>query len=168
MLESRTCRPRRAGASRDPYECGFEKYINIDSDVDFLGKEKLKKIKSEGVKKKLMGVKIDTKEISVTGSMDLIDENNKVILIDKLKNFNLTLRKNSKILEQGKSKNILEESPLAALRSYIEFCEKNLDWLVLDGLITTGTITDAYDINKADVFSCELDRLFEKKFVVKF
>ena len=26
-----------------------------------------------------MGVKIDTKEISVTGSMDLIDENNKVI-----------------------------------------------------------------------------------------
>ena len=96
------------------------------------------------------------------------NENNIVALIDKLKNFNLTLRKNSKILEQGKSKNILEESPLAALRSYIEFCEKNLDWLVLDGLITTGTITDAYDINKADVFSCELDRLFEKKFVVKF
>ena len=26
-----------------------------------------------------MGVKIDTKEINVTGSMDLIDENNKVI-----------------------------------------------------------------------------------------
>ena len=96
------------------------------------------------------------------------NENNRVALIDELKNFNLTLRKNSKILEQGKSKNILEESPLAALRSYIEFCEKNLDWLVLDGLITTGTITDAYDINKADVFSCELDRLFEKKFVVKF
>ena len=96
------------------------------------------------------------------------NENNRVALIDKLKNFNLTLRKNSKILEQGKSKNILEESPLAALRSYIEFCEKNLDWLVLDGLITTGTITDAYDINKADVFSFELDRLFEKKFVVKF
>ena len=63
----------------NPYECGFDKYINIDSDVDFLGKEKLKKIKSEGIKKKLMGVKIDTKEISVTGSMDLIDENNKVI-----------------------------------------------------------------------------------------
>ena len=63
----------------NPYECGFDKYINIDSDVDFLGKEKLKKIKSEGIKKKLMGVKIDTKEINVTGSMDLIDENNKVI-----------------------------------------------------------------------------------------
>ncbi|MDC3107690.1 hypothetical protein OA416_00640 [Paracoccaceae bacterium] len=96
------------------------------------------------------------------------NENNRVILIDKLKNFNLTLRKNSNILERGKSKNILEESPLAALRSYIEFCEKSLDWLVLNGPITTGTITDAYDINKADVFSFELDRLFEKTFVVKF
>ena len=96
------------------------------------------------------------------------DENNRVVLIDQLKNFNLTLKKNSKIMEHGKSKNILEESPLAALRSYIEFCETNIDWLILNGPITTGTITDAYDINKADVFSCELDRLFEKKFVVKF
>ena len=78
------------------------------------------------------------------------------------------MRKNSKLLEQGKAKNILEESPLSALRSYIEFCEKNLDWLVLNGPITTGTITDAYDINKADVFWYEFDRLFEKKFVVKF
>ena len=96
------------------------------------------------------------------------DENNRVVLIDQLKNFNLTLKKNSKVMEHGKSKNILEESPLAALRSYIEFCETNIDWLILNGPITTGTITDAYDINKADVFSCELDRLFEKKFVVKF
>ena len=96
------------------------------------------------------------------------DENNRDVIINKLKNFNLTLRKNSNILEKGKSKNILEQSPLSALRSYVEFCEKNLDWLVLNGPITTGTITDAYDINKADVFSCELDRLFEKKFVVKF
>ena len=96
------------------------------------------------------------------------DENNTVAIIDELKRFNLTLRKNDNILERGKSSNILEKSPLAALRSYIEFCEKNSDWLVLNGPITTGTITDAYDINKADVFSCELDRLFKKKFVVKF
>ena len=60
----------------NPYECGFDKYVNIDSDVDFLGKEKLKKIKAEGIKKKLMGVKIDAKEISVNGSMDLVDEDN--------------------------------------------------------------------------------------------
>ena len=96
------------------------------------------------------------------------DEKKRVAIIDKLKNFNLTLRKNNNILEQGKSSNILEKSPLAALRSYIEFCEKNSDWLVLNGPITTGTITDAYDINKDDVFSFELDCLFKKKFVVKF
>ncbi len=63
----------------NPYECGFDKYINIDSDVDFLGKEKLKQIKSDGIKKKLMGVKFDTDKISLTGSLDLTDQNNKKI-----------------------------------------------------------------------------------------
>ncbi len=63
----------------NPYECGFDKYINIDSDVEFLGKEKLKQIKSEGIKRKLMGVKIDTDKISVTGSMNLTDEKNNII-----------------------------------------------------------------------------------------
>ena len=89
-------------------------------------------------------------------------------LINDLKNFHLTLGKNNTVLEQGNSENILEESPLAALRSYTKFCEKNSDWLVLNGPITTGTITDAYDINKDDIFSFELDRLVKKKFVVKF
>ena len=63
----------------NPYECGFDKYINIDSDVDFLGKEKLKQIKSDGIKKKLMGVKFDTDKISLTGSLDLTDQDNKII-----------------------------------------------------------------------------------------
>ena len=63
----------------NPYECGFDKYINIDSDVDFLGKEKLKQIKSDGIKKKLMGVKFDTDNISLTGSLDLTDQNDKII-----------------------------------------------------------------------------------------
>ena len=63
----------------NPYECGFDKYINIDSDVIFLGKEKLKKIKSEGIKRKLMGVKLDLDKISLTGSLDLTDDNNKII-----------------------------------------------------------------------------------------
>ena len=39
----------------NPYECGFDKFINLDSDVVFLGKEKLKQIKKDGIKKKLMG-----------------------------------------------------------------------------------------------------------------
>ena len=63
----------------NPYECGFNKYINIDSDVIFLGKEKLKKIKSEGIKRKLMGVKLDLDKISLTGSLDLADDQNNII-----------------------------------------------------------------------------------------
>ena len=63
----------------NPYECGFDKYINIDSEVDFLGKEKLKKIKSEGIKKKLMGVMLDIDKISITGSLDLSDQDNNII-----------------------------------------------------------------------------------------
>ena len=63
----------------NPYECGFDKYINLDSDVIFLGKEKLKKIKSEGIKRKLMGVKLDLDAISLTGSLNLTDDQNNII-----------------------------------------------------------------------------------------
>jgi len=58
----------------NPLECGFDKFVNLDSDVMFLGKEKLKKIKSEGIKKKLMGVKIDTQAISLSSSIDINNE----------------------------------------------------------------------------------------------
>ena len=63
----------------NPYECGFDKYINIDRKANFLGKEKLKKIKSEGIKKKLMGVMLDIDKISITGSLDLSDQDNNII-----------------------------------------------------------------------------------------
>ena len=63
----------------NPLECGFDKFVNLDSDVIFLGKEKLKKIKFEGVKRKLMGVQIETKEISLSGSLDIKDEKNTII-----------------------------------------------------------------------------------------
>ncbi len=63
----------------NPFECGFEKFVNLDSQVDFIGKDALKKIKSEGIKKKLMGVKIDAKEINVTGSMNLYDDKKNII-----------------------------------------------------------------------------------------
>ena len=63
----------------NPYECGFDKYVNLDSDVSFLGKDKLKKIKAEGTNRKLMGLIIDANEISMTKSLDVKDENNNVI-----------------------------------------------------------------------------------------
>ena len=63
----------------NPLECGFDKFVNVDSDINFLGKEKLIKIKSEGVSKKLMGVKLDLKKINITESIDIMDENNNPI-----------------------------------------------------------------------------------------
>ena len=63
----------------NPFECGFDQYVSLDSEVNFLGKENLKKVKSDGIKKKLMGIKIDAKEVSISGSLDLKDENGNII-----------------------------------------------------------------------------------------
>ena len=63
----------------NPYECGFDKFVNIDSDINFLGKERLKEIQSEGIKKKLMGIKFEAKEISMSGSLDLKDDDGNVV-----------------------------------------------------------------------------------------
>ena len=49
----------------NPYECGFDKYIDIKSDINFLGKKVLIKISKEGIKRKLMGVKIDLDNIEM-------------------------------------------------------------------------------------------------------
>ncbi len=58
----------------NPLQCGLDKYVNLDSEVNFLGKEKLKKVKQTDINRKLMGVIIDTKEIDVSKSIDLIND----------------------------------------------------------------------------------------------
>ena len=63
----------------NPLECGLDKYVNLDTDINFLGKEKLKEIKKKGVTRKLMGVIIDAKEISVSKSINLINGKNSKI-----------------------------------------------------------------------------------------
>ncbi len=63
----------------NPLECGLDKYVNLDSDVKFLGKEKLIKVQKNGILRKLMGVIIEAKEINVSKSIDLIDEKNSKI-----------------------------------------------------------------------------------------
>ena len=60
----------------NPLECGLDKYVNLESDVNFLGKEKLKEVRNKGITRKLMGVKIDAKEINVSKSIELINEKN--------------------------------------------------------------------------------------------
>ena len=42
----------------NPYEVDLDRLVNLDQEADFIGKEALKKIKAEGVKRKLVGVEI--------------------------------------------------------------------------------------------------------------
>ena len=56
----------------NPYECGFDKYIDVESDINYLGKKALVKIFKEGINKKLMGVLIDVDKIEVTESIFFI------------------------------------------------------------------------------------------------
>ena len=63
----------------NPLECGFDKYVDLESDIMFLGKEKLKRIKEQGIKKKLMGVKIEANKINVFEEIPIFDLNDKVI-----------------------------------------------------------------------------------------
>jgi len=60
----------------NPYECGFDKYIDIDSEIDYLGKKALIKISKKGINRKLMGVIIDTDKIEVTEEISLYNSNN--------------------------------------------------------------------------------------------
>jgi len=60
----------------NPYECGFDKYIDIDSDINYLGKKALIKISKEGINKKLMGVLVDMDKIEVTEGIPLYNNNN--------------------------------------------------------------------------------------------
>ena len=62
-----------------PLHCGLDKFINLDSNADFLGKGILKKQKKEGIEKKLMGVKIkDLKKIEVDKEIKIF-YNNQII-----------------------------------------------------------------------------------------
>ena len=60
----------------NPYECGFEKYIDIKSDIDYLGKNALTQIFKKGIERKLMGVKIDLDKIEMTEEKPLFNGKN--------------------------------------------------------------------------------------------
>ena len=56
----------------NPYECGLDKYIDVESDIDYLGKKALIKVSKEGIKRKLMGVKIDLDKIEMAEERPLL------------------------------------------------------------------------------------------------
>tara|TARA_A100000164_G_scaffold347139_1_gene348341 strand:- start:232 stop:1389 length:1158 start_codon:yes stop_codon:yes gene_type:complete len=47
------------GREHNPYTIGLDRLVDTDQDIDFIGKDALKKIKEEGISKKLVGVEID-------------------------------------------------------------------------------------------------------------
>ena len=63
----------------NPFEANFDKFINLDSDIDFIGKEKLKKIRQVGIERKLMGVKIDHDKIDMYCEKTLLDDENNIV-----------------------------------------------------------------------------------------
>ena len=48
----------------NPYELGFDRLVNLETDIDFIGKEALRKIKQNGIKRKQVGLIIDCDPLS--------------------------------------------------------------------------------------------------------
>ena len=48
-----------ADIETNPFELGLGRLVNLDSDINFIGKEALKKIKQEGIKRKQVGLELD-------------------------------------------------------------------------------------------------------------
>jgi dimethylsulfoniopropionate demethylase len=64
--------------SDNPFECGFEKLVHLNDNVEFIGKDSLKKILKNGIKRKLMGVKINSDILNLT-SVDLFNKEKQII-----------------------------------------------------------------------------------------
>ena len=64
--------------SDNPFECGFEKLVHLNDNVEFIGKDSLKKILKNGIKRKLMGVKINSDTLNLL-SVDLLDKKKQII-----------------------------------------------------------------------------------------
>jgi aminomethyltransferase len=52
-----------ADINTNPFELGLDRLVNFDSDINFVGKEALQKIKQNGVTRKQVGIEIDCKPL---------------------------------------------------------------------------------------------------------
>ena len=48
----------------NPFELGLDRLVNLETDIDFIGKDALKKIKQDGIKRKQVGLIIDCNPLS--------------------------------------------------------------------------------------------------------
>ena len=53
-----------ADINTNPFELGLDRLVNLERDVNFIGKEALKKIKKEGIKRIQVGLEIDCEPLS--------------------------------------------------------------------------------------------------------
>ena len=69
------------GREHNPFTISLDRLVDLDQDIDFIGKEALKKIKSEGISEKLVGVEIDGDPIQKVPEnfWPVFDENHKKI-----------------------------------------------------------------------------------------
>ena len=47
-----------ADINTNPYELGLDRLVNLDTEINFIGKQALKKIKEDGIKRKQIGLEI--------------------------------------------------------------------------------------------------------------
>ncbi len=64
----------------NPFELGFDRLVSLDNDIEFIGKAALKKIKSEGIKRKQVGLEINCEPLSGpnTTFWSIKKDNNKI------------------------------------------------------------------------------------------
>jgi len=53
-----------ADINTNPFELGLDRLVNLDTDINFVGKEALKNIKQNGIKRKQVGIEIDCEPLT--------------------------------------------------------------------------------------------------------
>ncbi len=53
-----------ADINTNPFELGLDRLVNLDTDINFVGKEALKSIKQNGIKRKQVGIEIDCEPLT--------------------------------------------------------------------------------------------------------
>ena len=53
-----------ADINTNPFELGFDRLVSLDTDINFIGKEALKKIKQDGITRKQVGIEINCDPLS--------------------------------------------------------------------------------------------------------
>jgi aminomethyltransferase len=65
--------------SNNPFEMGLDRLVDLDIELPFMGKEALRRIKSEGVRRKIVGVEISGKRLEMNQSKWSVESGGKPV-----------------------------------------------------------------------------------------